>query len=380
MPGSGLAARAAVGADDQGHSMKLRLEDVTKSYAGAVAVDGLSLTVGEGDFMTLLGPSGSGKTTTLMIVAGFVPPDTGRVYLDGRDVTRLPAFKRGIGVVFQNYALFPHLTVFDNVAFPLRMRSRPSAEIRTRVDQVLALVGLPQAGSRYPRQLSGGQQQRVALARAIVFRPPLLLMDEPLGALDRKLREQMQLEIKRIQKELKITVVYVTHDQEEALVMSDRIALMRNGRIEQCGSARRLYDEPASEFAANFIGESNVFRGRVIGRAEGLLHIAAENLRLKARMPGGDRDVAGVTVVVRPEKIRLAEDGERVRENACEGRIVETLYLGESTKYRVRVDRLGELTVRSQNSGAGDRYANGDVVRVTWSADDTIVFADDARG
>ena len=245
------------------HQPKLRTRDLRKTYGPIVALAGANIDLEEGEFLTLLGPSGSGKTTMLMLIAGLAQPDSGEVWIDGRLATYAPPHKRDIGMVFQNYALFPHLTVAENIAFPLRMRGQSETDIRREVARVLDLVQLPEIGGRLPRALSGGQQQRIALARCIVYRPSIVLMDEPLGALDKKLRDQMKLEIKRLHTELGITVLYVTHDQEEAMIMSDRICLMNNSRIEQIGSPAELYFSPRSVFAADFIGESNLLDGQV---------------------------------------------------------------------------------------------------------------------
>ena len=250
---------------EQSGGAALSIINATKNYGGAVAVDDVSLDVAAGEFLTMLGSSGSGKTTTLNAIAGFVKLTSGSILLDGQEIERLPSYKRNIGVVFQHYALFPHMTVRKNIAFPLEQRKLPKGEAERLIDEALAMVRLEGYADRFPRQLSGGQQQRVALARALVFKPRLLLMDEPLGALDKKLREWLQLEIKRIHRELGVTFIYVTHDQEEALVLSDRIAVMSNGRIEQVGTAVDLYERPATQFVAEFIGESNVFRGTVSG-------------------------------------------------------------------------------------------------------------------
>src|SRR5215467_6167348 len=269
---------------------RLTLTRLAKRYPGTTAVDAIDLDVGSGEFVTLLGPSGSGKTTTLMMVAGFTTPSEGEIAIDGRPITGMAPEHRNIGVVFQNYALFPHMTVSDNVAFPLKMRRQPSAEIRGRVGRALDLVHLAGLGERLPRQLSGGQQQRVALARALVFDPGLLLMDEPLGALDRNLREQMKIEIKRIHRDVGVTVLYVTHDQEEALTMSDRVALMNRGRIAQLGSAEDLYERPANRFVARFIGESNLLDGRVEVADGGLVFADERGVRLHvAKSPSPPR-------------------------------------------------------------------------------------------
>ena len=371
--------------------MKLQLADVTKRYAEVTAVDDLSFSVDEGEFLTLLGPSGSGKTTTLMLIAGFIAPDRGQVYLNDRDVTNLPEFKRNIGVVFQNYALFPHMTVARNIAFPLRMRHVAKAEIDERVTQVLAMVGLASYHTRYPRQLSGGQQQRVALARALVFDPPILLMDEPLGSLDRKLRDQMQVEFKRIQRELNVTVVYVTHDQEEALAMSDRIALMHDGRIVQIGTAGDLYERPANHFVADFVGEANFMEGEVVQRGPRGIAIAIEGerrIRSRADFAAGTR----VVVAVRPERITpiRERDGDGGgSENAhpyneLSGILTEEVYTGATVKYTVTLDgKLGTFRIRHQmtgGAGEGQRLGRGDRLILRWLPDDTIVMlADDEK-
>jgi putative spermidine/putrescine transport system ATP-binding protein len=270
----------------------LELAGVSKRYDSLVAVDDLDLGLRTGEFLTLLGPSGSGKTTTLMMVAGLQQPDAGRITLNGVSVARLPPYRRDIGMVFQSYALFPHMTVRRNIAFPLEMRGLAKAEIARLVDEALALVKLPDHGDRLPRQLSGGQQQRVALARAMVYRPALLLMDEPLGALDKKLREQLQLEIKRVHRERGISVLYVTHDQEEALTMSDRIAVFNRGRIEQIGTPEELYDRPATRFVASFIGDTNFLSGRSSRRP-------AASAPSKRRPDGCRRRCAGLSMSAR---------------------------------------------------------------------------------
>ena len=285
---------AAVDHDrDASERPALVLRDLRKAFGSAVAVDGIDLEVRRGEFVTLLGPSGSGKTTTLRMIAGFMSPSGGSIEIDGQDMTRVPPYRRDVGMVFQNYALFPHMTAAQNVAFPLRMRKQSRAEIDRRVADALELVKLRHLAERYPRQLSGGQQQRIALARAVVFEPRLLLMDEPLGALDRKLREALQLEIIRVSRELGATVLYVTHDQEEALVMSDRIAIFSEGRIEQLGSGEDLYDRPASLFVADFIGESNILRGTYEAGRRGRRLDDPGAVALAGRASGGRAGGAG---------------------------------------------------------------------------------------
>jgi len=348
---------------------RLTLTRLTKRYPGTTAVDAIDLDVGSGEFVTLLGPSGSGKTTTLMMVAGFTTPSEGEIAIDGHPITGMAPEHRNIGVVFQNYALFPHMTVWDNVAFPLKMRRQPSAEIRGRVARALDLVRLAGLGERLPRQLSGGQQQRVALARALVFDPGLLLMDEPLGALDRNLREQMKIEIKRIHRDVGVTVLYVTHDQEEALTMSDRVALMNRGRIAQLGSAEDLYERPAQRFVAEFIGESNLIEGRVESR-EGQTTLAlADGTRLA--LPGGASPHAreeSCTLMVRPEKIMLTTAGHA--QLGLDGMVEEVIYVGEFTRYRVRVAPAVVMSVKAANTHAASRAKTGDNVRLWWAAAD----------
>ncbi|WP_179243953.1 ABC transporter ATP-binding protein [Tistlia consotensis] len=351
----------------------LEIEGLRKQYGPVVAVDGVDLSLKTGEFVTFLGPSGSGKTTTLQIIAGLQSASAGHIRLNGQAIDPLPPHQRNIGVVFQHYALFPHMSIARNIAFPLEMRRVPAAEIRRRVEEALALVGLEGYGQRHPRQLSGGQQQRVALARALVFRPPLLLMDEPLGALDKQLREQMQLEISRLHRELGASIVYVTHDQEEALVMSDRIAVFNHGRIEQIGASEELYERPRSRFVAGFLGESNFFEGRVEALQGELCRIASPAGPLLARR-NGDLAVGDPTVVaVRPERLCLldgsAAGGGGEPENRLEGRVQEVVYLGLSRKYLLRLADGQEVVVRQQaqdaeRSGLGP----GDLVRLGWRA------------
>jgi len=351
----------------------VRLEGLSKVFADAVAVADLSLEVGAGEFLTLLGPSGSGKSTTLLMIAGFLVPTRGEIFIDGVPVARKPPHERDIGVVFQSYALFPHLTVYENVAFPLRMRNLPASRIVERVDYALDLMRLEGLGLRYPHQLSGGQQQRVALARAIVFEPPLLLMDEPLGALDRKLREAMQLELKRLQRTLALTVIYVTHDQEEALTMSDRIAVMNRGRIEQVASPEELYEHPRTPFVADFLGESNSLCGKVV---------RAESSRLVVRTSAGMEVVTGegvelaagreVRLAIRPEQVGFLGSEER-SDNVAEGVVEEVVYLGEAVRYLVRLTPGELLCVKRQNQRGSVNPQVGQPVRLGWSADAVIL-------
>jgi putative spermidine/putrescine transport system ATP-binding protein len=340
----------------------LALEGVSKRYGAQVAVDALDLTLGSGEFLTLLGPSGSGKTTTLMMVAGLQQPDTGTIRLNGASVADLPPYRRDIGMVFQHYALFPHMTVRRNIGFPLEMRRLPREEIAKLVDEALELVRLPGLGDRLPKELSGGQQQRVALARALVYRPALLLMDEPLGALDKKLREQLQLEIKRVHRERGISVLYVTHDQEEALTMSDRIAVFDHGRIQQIGTPEELYDRPSTRFVASFIGDTNLVAGRAISTAAGVCEIEtpAGRARAAARQPIAVG--TSVVVAVRPERVALESDSEGLA-----GVVTDVIFVGTARKYAVRLSDGTECFVLRQ-VGAEPMPGRGQPVRLSWDA------------
>lgn len=362
----------------KGRGASVRLEGLWKVYGDVVAVRDVTLPIAPGEFITLLGPSGSGKTTTLMAIAGFVTPTRGAIYIDDRPVVDLPPQKRDLGIVFQNYALFPHLTVADNIAFPLQMRRLPRAEVARRVAQALEMVRLPGYERRYARQLSGGQQQRVALARAVVFQPRVLLMDEPLGALDKKLREHMQLELKHIQRHLKITVIYVTHDQEEALTMSDRIAVMRDGAIVQVGTPGELYEEPVDAFVADFIGESNFLRGAITAvSGDGLVdvqHLSGLHFRAVRRGPAAPGTVA--LAAVRPEHLAVADGGEQEpRLNRWRGRVEEIIYAGDATKYKIAVGDL-LLTVKMQNREIRQGARIGATVDVVWDPAHTRLLSD----
>ncbi|HXS70892.1 MAG TPA: ABC transporter ATP-binding protein [Patescibacteria group bacterium] len=366
-----------------GERPALVLRALTKHFGSAVAVDGIDLDVRPGEFLTLLGPSGSGKTTTLRMVAGFMAPTSGSIEIDGSDMTRVPPHRRDVGMVFQNYALFPHMTAAENVAFPLRMRRRPGAEIKKRVGEALDLVKLGSFGDRYPRQLSGGQQQRIALARAVVFEPRLLLMDEPLGALDRKLRESLQLEIIRVSRELGATVLYVTHDQEEALVMSDRIAIFSMGRIEQLGSGADLYDRPASLFVADFIGESNILRGRyeVDGGAGGWMTRDETRWRVGAASAGRSDVASGAAaaLVVRPERMRVLADGATPDGlNTADATVDEVLYLGPDIKYQLALPWGQRISIREPRELDARELARGERVRIGWKVEDGLLVADPA--
>jgi len=336
----------------------VRLEGVVKRYLEVEAVAGIDLEIGDGEFFSMLGPSGSGKTTTLRMIAGFETPTEGRILLHGKDVTGIPPFDRDVNTVFQDYALFPHMTVGENVAYGLMVRKTPVPERATRTTDALRMVRLEGYEKRRPAQLSGGQRQRVALARALVNRPRVLLLDEPLGALDLKLREEMQIELKGIQQQVGITFIYVTHDQDEALTMSDRLAVFDKGRIEQVGTPADVYEHPATAFVAGFVGTSNLLKGptaRAVIGADG-------------------------TYTVRPEKIRITNPDEApaANEHSALGRVREVVYLGSDTRYIVTLDAGGELVVTQQNlqtSSMEALAARGRPVRLTWKREHVLSLA-----
>jgi spermidine/putrescine transport system ATP-binding protein len=364
------------------HRPAVELVGIVKRFADHLAVDDVSLTIAPAEFFSLLGASGCGKTTTLRIVAGFETPTAGSVRLDGEDITARPAHLRPVGMVFQNYALFPHLSVFENIAFALRLRRTPAHEVLRRVGAALEMVRLPGLERRMPAQLSGGQQQRVALARALVFRPAVVLLDEPLGALDLKLRKAMQLELKALQRDVGLTFVYVTHDQEEALTMSDRIAVMDRGKVVQVADPRTIYERPASRFVADFIGVSNFLLGRL--RApdgpEAIIELADGQLVRGGAVAPHDR-AAGrvVTVAVRPERMRLAlaaaaGDTERGW-NEVHGIVRNVVYTGSDTQYFVELGASGVVMVRVPNDAErGPAPAPGDRVAVRWEPESTAVL------
>jgi putative spermidine/putrescine transport system ATP-binding protein len=358
----------------------LVLDGLTKRYGAAAAVEGVSLSVAEGEFLTLLGPSGSGKTTVLMCVAGFVAPDAGRILLGGRDITALPPERRDFGMVFQGYALFPHMTVAENVAFPLRVRRLGAAEREAKVRAALDLVQLSALAERRPAQLSGGQQQRVALARALVFDPALLLLDEPLSALDRKLRAELQEELKALHRRVGRSFVNVTHDQEEALSLSDRIAILDRGRLVQAGTPSALYERPRTRFVAEFLGTSNFLRGEVSGLAPGGVTLAVGGMRIvQAVPPGADPPRPGSTLLlsVRPERIALLGEGEAA-ENVVPGRIEAWSYHGAGTTLSVATPGLGTLRVVLPAWRAPVAPAEGLALRLGWAADAGVAVLDDA--
>ena len=359
-------------------SADIRLDAVTKRFGEATAVDDLTLEIPRGSFFALLGPSGCGKTTTLRMIGGFEDPTAGRVYLGGQEVTQYPPYKRDVNTVFQSYALFPHLSVERNVAFGLERKKVGRTEVRRRVGETLEMVQLGSYAKRKPAQLSGGQQQRVALARALVNRPRALLLDEPLGALDLRLRKQLQIELKRIQQEVGITFVHVTHDQEEAMTMADTIAVMSEGRIEQAGGAAELYETPRTEFVANFLGVSNLVDAQMHASSNGLATAETHDgatLRLPTARSGGHG--GAVRVGVRPEKVTLSPAGHGVPDgaNVLRGTVVVAAFLGTSIQYVVRAAGGEELTVFAQNLDGAEpeSLGPGREVQLAWDPQHTFV-------
>ena len=352
------------------------LEKVRKSFGSVTAVADVSFAIEPGEFITLLGPSGSGKTTTLMMIAGFDHPTEGEIYIDGTPIVGVPPYRRGIGMVFQNYALFPHLTVAENVGFALKQRGVGKPEIVRRVGETLDIVRLRGYEARYPRQLSGGQQQRVALARAIIFHPRVLLMDEPLSALDKQLREELQLEMKRLHQQLGITFIYVTHDQREALIMSDRIAVMNQGRIEQAGSPSDLYDRPATRFVAGFIGESNFLEGEVAGLQgrDVAATVAGATVVAISRQPPAVG--ARVVLAIRPEKIGfrdLSASAPQTRLNTIKAVVREVAFVGEMHRYILEIAPGVTLVAKQQHRFQMKARAPGERVMIEWHVEDSLV-------
>ncbi|WP_144940892.1 ABC transporter ATP-binding protein [Pseudomonas alabamensis] len=343
---------------------------VQKSYDGeSLIVKDLNLEIRKGEFLTLLGPSGSGKTTSLMMLAGFETPTAGEIQLAGRSINHVPPHKRDIGMVFQNYALFPHMTVSENLAFPLSVRGMGKAELDERVKRVLGMVQLDTFAKRYPGQLSGGQQQRVALARALVFEPQLVLMDEPLGALDKQLREHMQMEIKHIHQRLGVTVVYVTHDQGEALTMSDRVAVFHQGEIQQIADPRTLYEAPSNTFVANFIGENNRLGGTLVARSGDRCQVRlAQGEQVEALAVNVGQVGEPVTVSIRPERVRLGRQSE-ASVNRFSGRVAEFIYLGDHVRVRLEVCGKAGFFVKQPIAELDPALAVGDVIPLGWAVE-----------
>jgi spermidine/putrescine ABC transporter ATP-binding subunit len=342
---------------------RVDIEHVSKHYGSFAALDDVSITFNDGEFFGLLGPSGSGKTTLLRSIAGFITPDEGTISFDGERVESVPVHRRAIGMVFQSYALFPHLTIAENIGFGLDVRGRTRGDIGKRVAEMLALVQLKGLEGRYPKQLSGGQQQRVALARALITEPKVLLLDEPLGALDRRLRQEMQVELKDIQRETGVTAIFVTHDQEEALTLSDRIAIIDQGRLIQVDAPQTIYERPANIFAANFLGDANVFRGTPM---KGGLKLA-DGTVIETLTPSTG------AAIVRPEKLRVEAGEKRSTGNSLVGEIVQAIYSGASVTYRIRVSVLGGIPLLAfiQNQ-TGDVLHTGTKVTVSWDKSQTI--------
>jgi putative spermidine/putrescine transport system ATP-binding protein len=366
-------------------SVRLRISQLGKRYGSFVALAPTDLDVSEGEFLTLLGPSGSGKTTLLSLIAGLTHPDEGQVKIGDLDVTYSAPYERDIGMVFQNYALFPHMTIEENIAFPLKMRKVNGAEARRQVGEALEIVRLPQVAKRYPRELSGGQQQRIALARCMVYRPSIILMDEPLGALDKKLREQMQLEIKRIHRELRTTIVYVTHDQEEAMTMSDRICLMNAGRIEQLGSPSDLYFRPRSLFVADFLGESNLLPAQVSDVSHDKLGVLLADGGAPLQATGNGATFAKgqtVKIMVRPQNLAVVGTGAGAKGGRLVGRLVDLMVTGSLTKLYMEPVTPGMPTlIAAYPTRAGDApHQIGEFVCLDWDASDAVAIADEVSG
>ncbi len=350
----------------------VKFEKVDKSYDGEIlVVEDLNVDIPKGEFLTMLGPSGSGKTTTLMMLAGFETPTSGEIYLDGEAISSIPPYKRGIGMVFQNYALFPHMTVNENLSFPLEVRKINKSEIKDKVEKALSMVELQDFGNRMPMQLSGGQQQRVALARALVFEPRLVLMDEPLGALDKKLREQMQYEIKHIHANIGITVVYVTHDQNEALTMSNRIAVFNDGKIQQISTPDILYEKPECAFVAQFIGENNQLKGKVKSINGNTCVVKTDKgEEIKSLKINVDAVGDGSTVSLRPERVEINSSDTNF-ENSFKGTVKELIYLGDHIRTRVEVCGNDQFIVKVPNSYKGANLKEGTSVKLSWKANDS---------
>lgn len=362
-------------------ALDIRIHDISKHYGPVTALDSVSLNVDQGEFVTLLGPSGSGKTTLLMVVAGFAMPDAGTISIGKHDITHTPPYRRGIGVVFQNYALFPHMTVRENIEFPLRMRGIPRSKRRRMADHSIGVVRLDGLSNRMPSQLSGGQKQRVALARAMVFNPPVLLMDEPLSALDKKLREHMQLELKDLQQRLGITVLYVTHDQQEALTLSSRIAVINHGRVEQFDRSARIYDMPANRFVAEFIGETNLFPS---------VALKTDGGRMVAHLKGcGDTEARACSMLqpgqkgylsVRPEKLVFV-NGSATDICTLKGRLENIIHQGDSIKYFIRPDTVdtagdgGMIVMKIHNRGDNLLSRTGETICFGWRPRDATFVA-----
>ncbi len=360
----------------------LQTNQLCKQYGHVVALAPTDLTVSQGEFLTLLGPSGSGKTTLLSLIAGLLQPDDGNIYIGGIDVTNKAPYERDIGVVFQNYALFPHMTVAENIAFPLKMRKVSAREMQQAVARILELVELPHVANRFPRELSGGQQQRIALARCMVYRPSIILMDEPLGALDKKLRNQMQLEIKRIHRELGTTILYVTHDQEEAMTMSDRICLMNGGKIEQLGTSIELYFCPQTAFVADFIGESNLLPARVSQVAGGTVHFNFNGMSGSGVATSNGKPItpgSHIEVMIRPQHLRVSTENN-LNENRIEAILTDFVVTGATSKSYLSAPRDTQLIIAELTQGHRSPRLQGEKLTLTWNAADAIAIPQEPMG
>ena len=347
----------------------VRFDKVDKSYDGKLlVVKDLNLDIAEGEFITMLGPSGSGKTTCLMMIAGFETPTNGEIFLDSNPISNIPPHKRGIGMVFQNYALFPHMTVFENLAFPLKVRKIPKEDIGKKVDKALSMVSLSGFENRMPGQLSGGQQQRVAVARALVFDPAVVLMDEPLGALDKNLRESMQYEIKHIHENIGVTVVYVTHDQGEALTMSNRIAVFNDGKVQQLSSPDKLYEEPENSFVAKFIGENNRFDGEILDVSNGVCKVKIGQGEILANPISVKSKGEKTTVSIRPERALINPQDKM--DNNQKGKIEEVIYHGDHTRLRINLLGNSEFILKVPNSSQNLDLKIGNEINIGWSSQD----------
>jgi len=352
-------------ANDDDHYVQF--VNVKKSYDQKnLVVKDFNLNTKKGEFVTLLGPSGSGKTTCLMMLAGFEDVTSGSILINGEPVNNIAPYHRNIGMVFQHYALFPHMTIAENLAYPLKVRKLPASEIDRRVKDSLALVELSNFAKRYPGQLSGGQKQRVALARSLIFEPSIVLMDEPLGALDKNLREQMQFEIKRLHQDLGFTAIYVTHDQTEALTMSDRIAVFNNGIVEQCAPPEALYERPTNAFVANFIGENNSIAGTVVKVSDGLTHVRLEDgTMVTSNNANAPQENEPCNVMIRPENLFIANG--QLMDNAIKATFTTRLYVGDSIRYFFKLDNGLEVMVKSLNDSMAPNFQPGDRAQLTWS-------------
>jgi spermidine/putrescine transport system ATP-binding protein len=351
----------------------IQLQNVEKRFGSELVVKGIDLEVEKGEFLTILGPSGCGKTTTLRMIAGFERPTEGQILLEGRNVVDIPPYKRDVNTVFQSYALFPHMTVYENIAYGLRMKGVPRSAQAERVQEVLRMVQLEPLGNRKPMQLSGGQQQRVAVARALINKPKVLLLDEPLGALDLKLRKQMQIELKHLQQRLEITFIYITHDQEEALTMSDRIAVMNQGRIEQVAAPKEIYDSPQSKYVADFIGETNLLEVKVLSHTGSGIVAEFSGSKLGGRLGKNQKMAENMTLSVRPERIRLEKEERMEQPFALPGIVEETIFVGSFVRTIVRLAGGTQIFTMSPSMGKAS-FVAGEHVWVSWDEEDGIVI------